>query len=171
MAAVELKGGCAHAFGHGAFQIGMHGAILFGDDVPAWLRLPGGSPDFRLEQVRFGDPLSRPNELLLLLRKISAEMLRTFGTKPDTSIHDFDMGEDLCLREVSLLCLRCLIGVRSERADVNQSGNAIVDSGACDDASAVGVADENNRAADPADRCFHQSDVLCRCVEAVLGCN
>src|SRR5713101_7968447 len=171
MAAVELIGGCAHALGHGALQIGMHGVVFFADDVPAWLRLPSGSPDFRLEQAGFGDALSRPNELLLLLRKISAEILRTFGTKPDTSIHDFDVGEDVCLREVRLLCLRCLIGVWSERADVNQPGNAIVDSGACDDASAVGVANEDDRAADPADRCLHQGDVLCRCVEAILRCN
>jgi hypothetical protein len=30
------------------------------------------------------------------------------------------------------------------------------------------VADEDNGAADSADRCFHQGDVLYRCVEAVL---
>src|SRR5882762_7589572 len=149
----------------------MYGVVFFADDVPAWLRLPSGSPSFRVEQIGFGDALSRPNELLLLLRKISAEILRTFGTKPDASVHDFDVGEDVCLREVSLLCLRCLIGVRSERADVNQPGNAIVGSGAGDDASAVGVADEDNGAADPAHRGFHQGDVLCRCVEAVLRCN
>src|ERR1700722_7862716 len=100
MAAVELVGGCAHALGHSALQIGVDGAVVLGDDVPAWLRLPSGSPGFRLEQVGFGDALSRPNELLLLLRKISAEILRTVGTKPDTSIHDFDVGEDVCLREV-----------------------------------------------------------------------
>src|SRR6202030_4335276 len=109
-----------------------------------WLRFPGGSPDFRAEQVRFGDALSRPNQLLFLLRKISAEILRAFRTKPDTSIHHFDVGEDVRLREVRLLSLRCLIGVGSERADVNQAGNPIVDSGAGDDAAAVGVADEDD---------------------------
>src|SRR4029077_7209210 len=171
MAAVKLIGGSAHALREEALQIGMHCVVFFADDVPAWLRLPGGSPDFCIEQIGLGDALSRPNELLLLLRKISAEILRTFGTKPDTSIHDFDVGEDVCLREIRLLCLRCLIGVRSERADVNQPGNAIVDSGAGDDTSAVGVADEDDRAADPANRCLHQGDVLCCCVEAVLYCN
>jgi hypothetical protein len=39
---------------------------------------------------------------------------------PDTSIHDFDVGEDVRLRKVRLLCLRCLVGVRSKRADVDQ---------------------------------------------------
>jgi hypothetical protein len=81
------------------------------------------------------------------------------------------VGEDVGLRELGLLRLRRFIGVRSERADVNQPDNAIVDSGASDDASAVGVADEDNRAADPAYRYLHQGDVLCRCVEAVLRCN
>src|SRR5437588_2028103 len=133
--------------------------------------LPSGSPDVRLEQVGLGDALGRPNELLLLLRKVSAEILRALRTQPDTSIHDFDMGEDVGRRELGLLRLRCFIGVRSERADINQPDNAIVGSGAGDDASAVRVADEDNGAADPAYRCFHQGDVLCRCVEAVLRCN
>ena len=67
VAAVEFNGGCAHAFGEEALQIGMNGSVLFGDDVPAWLRLPGSSPDFRLEQIGFRRALGCPNELLLLL--------------------------------------------------------------------------------------------------------
>src|SRR6266478_3030586 len=149
----------------------MHGSVFFPDDVPTRLRLPSGSADFRLEQVGMGDALGRPNKLLLLLRKVSAEILRAFRTQPDTSIHDFDVGEDVGLREVGLLRLRRFISVRSERADVNQSNNAIVDSGAGDDASAVGVADEDNGATDPADCYFCHRDVLGRCVEAVLRCN
>src|SRR5260370_22133034 len=81
------------------------------------------------------------------------------------------MVEHVGLREVGLLRLRRFIFVGSERADINQPGNAIVGTGAGDDASAVGVADEDNGAANPADRSFHQSDILCRCVEAVLRCN
>src|SRR3989441_653475 len=155
MTAVGLVGGGAHTPGHGALQIGMHGAVFFADDVPARLRLPSGSPDSRLEQVGFGDALGRPNELLLLLRKVSAEILRTFRTQPDTSINDFDVREDVGLRELGLLSLRRFIGVRSERADINQPDNAIVGSGTGDDASAVRVPDENDWAADPAHRCFH----------------
>src|SRR6267143_1591987 len=170
-AAVELIGCGTHALGEEALQVRMHCAVVFADDVPARLRLPSGSPGFRLEQVRFGDALGRPNELLLLLRKVSAEILRALRTKPDTSIHDFNVGEDVGPQEIGLLCLRRFIGVRSERADINQPGNAIVGSGAGNDASAVGVADEDNGAADPANRCFHQCDVLCRCIEAVLRCN
>src|SRR5216684_3621933 len=31
--------------------------------------------------------------------------------QPDTSVRDFDVGKDVRLREVKLLCLRCLVGV------------------------------------------------------------
>ena len=132
----------------------MHGVIFFADDIPARLRLPGSSPDFRLEQVGFGDTLSRPNQLLLLLRKVSAEIFRSLRPQPDTPIYDFDLRKDIRPREVRLLCLRCFIGIRSERADVNQAGNAIVDYGASDDTSAIGVTDEDDGAADPANRCL-----------------
>src|SRR5437879_2606238 len=133
----------------------MHGAVFFADDVPARLRLPSGSPDFRVEQVGFRDALGRPNELLLLLRKVPTEILRAFRTQPDTSIYDFDVGEDVGPRELGLLRLRRLIGVRSERADINQPDNAIVGSGAGNDASAVGGSHEDNGAADPAHLCSH----------------
>src|SRR5579862_923881 len=149
----------------------MHRVVFFANDVPARLRLPGGSSGFRVEQVGLGDALSRPNELLLLLRKVSAEILRAPRTQPDTSIHDVDVGEDVGHREVGLLRLRRFIGVWSERADINQSGNTVVGSSARNDGSAVGVADQDNGAADPAQRCFHQGDVFCRCIEAVLRRN
>src|SRR5262249_36112061 len=86
-------------------------------------------------------------------------------------IHDFDVREDIGLREVGLLRLRRFISVRSERGDVNQPDNAIVDSGTGDNTSAVGVADEDNGAADPAYGFFCHRDVLGCCVEAVLRRN
>ena len=131
-------------FAMGALQVGMHRLVFFGDDVPVRLRLPGSSPDFRLEQVGFWDPLGRPNELLLLLRKVAAEILRALRTQPHASIHDLYFGEDFGLRELGLLRLRRFIGVRCEGADVNQPGDTIVGSGGGDDASAVGVADGDN---------------------------
>ena len=77
-------------------------------------------PGFRLEQIGFRHALSRPNEFLLLLRKVSAKILRALRTEPDASIHDFNMREDVGFRELGLLCLGRFIGVRSERADVNR---------------------------------------------------
>ena len=64
------------------------------------------------------------------------------------------MGENRRRREIGLLRLRTLVRVWGKRTDVNQADNAIVGSGAGDDGSAIGVADKDNRAADPADRCF-----------------
>src|SRR5580698_3788102 len=49
VAAVELIGGCPHALGEKTLQIRMYGMVFFADDIPAWLRLPCGSPYFRLE--------------------------------------------------------------------------------------------------------------------------
>ncbi len=80
MAAVEFEGGCAHALGHGALQIGMHGVIFFADDVPGGLRFPGGSSGLCVKQVGFRNPLGRPNELLLGNRPIDVSVsLRGLG--------------------------------------------------------------------------------------------
>src|SRR5215468_2389569 len=89
VAAVALKGGCAHALGEEALQIGLNGLIFFGHDVPARLRLPGSSPDFRLEQIWFRRALSRPNELLFLLRKVATEIFCALWTQPDTTVDHF----------------------------------------------------------------------------------
>src|SRR5262245_56639104 len=149
----------------------MHGLILFGDDVPARLRLPASSPDFRLEQIGFRCALGCPNELLLLLRKVAAEILCAFRTQPDTSVDDFYVRKNVSLREVGLLRLSRFIGVRCERGDVNQPDNTIVSSGAGDNTSAVRVADQNNRIANSAYSFFRHGNVLCRRVEAVLSRN
>ena len=154
MAAVEFVDGGAHALGHSALQIGMNRVVLFTDNVPSGLRFPSGAPGSCLEQVRLRDALRRPNEFLLLLRKVSAEKLCALPTQPDTTIHDFYLRKDVCRREIGLLRLRTLVGVWCKRTDVNQADNAIVGSSAGDDGSAVGVAYKDNRAADAADCCF-----------------
>src|ERR1700730_6164317 len=42
-----------------------------GNDVPAWLRSPGSSSDFRVEQVGSRSEVGRPNQLLFLLGQIA----------------------------------------------------------------------------------------------------
>jgi hypothetical protein len=145
------------------------GAVLLGDDVRAWLRFPGGSSNFRVEQVGSGHALGRPNELLFLLGQIAGETVDAFRKEPDASVRDFDVGEDVRLREVRLLGLRCLVGVRSERGDVDQPRNAVVGSGAGDDASAVRVTDEDGRAVDPPQRASYGANVVRDRVEPLLG--
>src|SRR5262249_57688966 len=120
-------------------QIGMHGLILFGDDVPARLRLPGRSSGFCLEQIGFRRALGCPNELLLLLRKVAAEILCAFRTQPDTSVDDFYVRKNVGLREVGLLRLSRFIGVGCERGDVNQPDDTILSSAADDNTSSVTV--------------------------------
>ena len=56
--AFELMGDCFHALRKKTFQLRVHSAVVFADDVPARLRLPCGSPNFRLEQVGFRDALA-----------------------------------------------------------------------------------------------------------------
>ena len=74
-------------------------------------------PDFRLEQIGFRRALGRPNELLLLLRKVAAEILCALRTQPDTSVDDFYVGKNVGLWELGLLRLRRFIGVRCKRGD------------------------------------------------------
>ena len=75
MAALHLDGRCAHALGEEAFQVGMNGAILGGNDGPARLRLPSGAVNLLVEQVRVGREVGGPDDLLLLLRKVVGEIL------------------------------------------------------------------------------------------------
>src|SRR6516165_10728870 len=121
VAAVALKGGCAHALGEEALQIGMNGLILFGNDVPARLRLPGSSPHFRLEQIGFRCALGCPNELLLLLRKVAAEILCAFRTQPDTSVDDFHVRKNVrlpcCCQQLTVRDDCCPVVAENARAN------------------------------------------------------
>ena len=137
--------GCrgAHAFGEEALAVRLDSTVVLGDDVPAWLRLPGRSCDLRVEQIWSRHGLGRPNQLLVLLGQVACEGIHAFRKQPDTSVGDFDVREDVCLREVGRLRLGRLIGVRCKCGDVDQPGDAIVGSGARDDASAIRVADKN----------------------------
>ena len=110
------------------------------DDVPARLRLPGGSPRFRLEQVGLGDALGGPNELLLLLGKVTGEIRNAFREHPDASVGNFDVAEDWCGVLVEL-ALHGFISIESDRGDVNQPDNAIIGSSSGDDGTAIRVAE------------------------------
>jgi hypothetical protein len=66
------------------------------------------------------------------------------------------------------LALRRLGLIRTQGRDVDQSGNAGVYTGVRDDGAAVGVADENDRTADPPERADGRLDVAFQRVQAVL---
>ena len=94
MAAVGLDRGRVHAFRQKALKIRMHGLVLLSEDVPARLRLPSNLVELLLlEQVGCGRVMGRPDQLLLLLGKVSREVLDAFRLDPDTSAGDLDVGE------------------------------------------------------------------------------
>ena len=68
MAAGDFVNGGVHPFRHEALQLGLHGAVARGQNVPARFGLPGGAGNIFCEQVRGGCEVSRPHDLLLLLR-------------------------------------------------------------------------------------------------------
>jgi hypothetical protein len=115
--------------------------------------------------------LGRPNKFLFLLWQISREACDATWLQPHATICDFDVVEDFRARKFILLVLRRLVGIRRERADVDESGNALVGSRGCNDCSAVRMTHENNRAADPSERFVDCRDVAFQSVEAVLGRN
>ena len=139
VAARDFRRRGAHALSEEALTVRLYGAVVLGDDVPAWLRPPCRSSRFRREQVWSRHALGRPNELLVLLGQVACEGFDAFLKQPDTSIRDFDVREDVCLRELGRLRVGRLIGVRCKCGDVDQPGNAIVGSGAGADASAIRV--------------------------------
>ena len=70
-----------------------------------------------------------------------------------------DIAEYVCDGERVLLALRCLGFVRRERGYVDQSRDAVISARIGDQGAAVGVADEQNRAAGLAHRAIHRREV------------
>ena len=86
VAAVGLDRRRVHALRQKTLKIGMHGLVLLSEDEPARLRLPGNLVELLLlEQVGSGWVEGRPDQLLLLLGKVSREMLDAFRLDPDTT--------------------------------------------------------------------------------------
>ena len=133
VAACDLGCRGAHALSEEALTVRLYGAIVLGDDVPARLRLPRGSSRFRREQVWSRHALGRPNQLLVLLGQIACEGIHAFRKQPETSIGDFYVREDVGLRELRRLRVGRLVSVRCKCGEIDQTGNAIVGSGAGDD--------------------------------------
>ena len=76
--------------------------------------------------------------------------------------------EDISRGKLALLALRGLVGVRRERRDVHQRGNARIGPGVRDERAAIGVPDKHHWAADPPQASRHGGDVARERVETVL---
>jgi hypothetical protein len=169
MAGVDLIGGRAHPLRHEAFEVRLDRAVLVGHDVSTRLRLPGGAFNLLVEQVCRRRRVGRLDEVLLLPRQVSRKARDACRSHPEAPIRHFDVGKDVCERELGLLTLRRLVGVRRECSDVDEPSNAGIGPGSRDDCAAVRVADEDDRADNPPQCAFYCDNVACECVEAVLG--
>jgi hypothetical protein len=74
-------------------------------------------------------------------------------------------------RELGLLALRGLVGIRRQGRDIDEPGNAGIGPGVRDEGAAIGVPDEDRRALDPGQASLHGGDVARERIEAVLGCH
>jgi len=151
VAAVDLVGGGAHTLRREALQLGLHGAVISGHDIPARFGLPSRSCRILVNRC--------PNDLLLLFGQVSSEACDSFGEYPNAPVRDFDMRENVCGRKLVYVTLRGLAGVRGECGDINQPSNSVICSRGSDDGSAVRVADENRGAANAPQRAFYRGNV------------
>jgi hypothetical protein len=126
VAAVNLVGGGAHTLRREALQLGLHGAVISGHDIPARFGLPSRSSRIFGEQVRRRREVSSPKDLLLLFGQVSSDACDAFGEYPDAPVRDFDMRENVCGRKLVYLTLRGLAGVRSECGDIDQPSNSVI---------------------------------------------
>src|SRR5258706_5906680 len=113
--------------------------------------------------------MSCPNGFLFLFRKISRETCDAFRAHPDAPVRNFDITENIGGGELFLLALRSFVGIGGECGYVNEPCNTVIGSGGGNDASTVGMANEDGRTADPAQRPFYRVHVAFESVEAVLG--
>src|SRR5207249_7639278 len=71
-------------------QLGLDGAVVLGHDVPARLRLPGGTFNLLVEQVCAGAAWAAQTTL----GQVSREARDAFREHPDSPVGDVDVGED-----------------------------------------------------------------------------
>src|SRR5258708_6139905 len=111
-----------------------------------------------------------PDELLFFLGKVSREKLSTVRKHPGAPVRDLDAREDIRRILVELL-LYGLADIRGDRSDVDKAGHAIIDARGRYCSASVGMAHEDDRAADAVEGALHRSNVLFERVEAILNCD
>ena len=85
---------------------------------------PRSAFDLLVEQLRRRCSVRCPHELLLLFGQVSRKARDAGRFHPDAPVRDFDVRKNVRNGELSLLALRCLVGVRRESGDVDEPGNA-----------------------------------------------
>src|SRR5271155_4133455 len=100
-----------------------------------------------------------PNELLLLLGKVSAEKLSPVRKHPGVPVHDLHPRKDIRGMLVELVLYR-LADIRGNCSNVDEAGHAIIDARGRNGSSSVGMAHEDDGTADAVERPLHHSHVL-----------
>lgn len=111
--------------------------------------------------------MCRPDEFLLLFGQISAEKLGPVREHPGVPILDLYASKDIRGILVELV-LHGLTGIWRNCSNVDEAGDALIDSGGGDGGSPVAVPDQESRAANSVERPLHHSDVLFKIFQAVL---
>ena len=168
MAAVDVVGGGTHPLGRGPLQVWVDGLVVVAHDVPGRLRPPGDTGGVAQEQVRGRGVVGRIDQLLLFLGQVTAEAADARRLQPHAPVGDVDLGEDRRRGVLVLLALGGLGLVGAQGADVHQPGHAVIGARGGDDGAAVGVADQDGRAVDPAQGAPRRGDVFHVRIEAVL---
>jgi len=116
--ATSVRGG-AHPLSNEPFHVWVDGGGHSWQRGTSLASISSSSSDFRVDRSGAGTHCVAPKRASFLLGQIAAKQSMPSGRSPDTSVRDFD-----CRRrrpfwgEVRLLCLRCLVGVRSKRGDI-----------------------------------------------------
>src|SRR5215469_16044978 len=171
VAAICLEGLRSHSLCDETFQVGLDGMVTGSNDVPARFRFPSCTFNLLIEQVCRRGCMRGPNELLLFFRQIARKRWVTVRFQPYPPVCDFDMGEDICGRELFLKALCRFIRVRCKCGYIYECGNTRVRTCRSYDRAAVRVSNQDHGTADALQSPSHVGDILGVRIESVLGCD
>src|SRR5262249_29337582 len=116
---IDLADLRAHSLRYETLKIGVHSLVLFSDDKRAGLRLPRRTDHFVVEEIVRRRIVNGPNDLLLLLGKVTGETTDAVWKYPDASIGYFNTFEYSGGRETLQLAVHGFIGVGRDSGDEN----------------------------------------------------
>src|SRR5262249_19087954 len=159
VAAIGLEGCSSHALRDETLQLGLDSTVLRSYDVPTRLGSPRSTFHLLCEQICDRCGMSGPDQLLLFLGEITGKGRDAVTFQPNASVCNLDMRKNIGCRKLLLQTLRCLVGIRGKRRDVDKRCNSWVSSGRRDDRTTVGMTDQDRGVADTAQSSLHGVDI------------
>lgn len=120
-----------------------------------------------MKQVIDGRVMGRPHQSLVFLGQVSRKEFGAVRKHPGTPVGDLHARENVRRIFVELI-LDGLAGIRSDRRDVDQADDPLVDTRGRDGGAAIRVPHEEDGAADAIERALDGGDVLHERVQAIL---